>query len=438
MKPKRSGFRAFSQEGQNVAISFEMRLLLARDAAAFGELTRIFMDEVLARYRCNAAKLGLSDAEGGALVFQHRFGGSLNLNTHLHAVVADGVFERTTASDGAQRAMFHSLPSLEPVELIAVAFNVYRRFATWLKKKGLIRLADADESYEKEDPLASCLRGSLGIGKIAQLKDDGDIEFTEEDADAQRFALRRSPHVGEFGGFSIHAGVTVNADDRDGRERLLRYCARPALSMERISETREGLIAYRLRHVQKGRATHRVMTPVEFLARIAAIIPPPRHPLLRYFGVFGPNSSWRKLCVPQAVDTGLAINRRRQTRLSKRNHPQAKGSLERLRRTSRVRMQPCYPSRMPASLTMLNRWACPVRMPLRHECLDAPSICGDWIGQHCSRGRTTLTSMVCPCGGRLKAVELVTEAERAKELLEQFGMPAKSPPVARARSPDWD
>ena len=44
----------------------------------------------------------------------------------------------------------------------------------------------------------------------------------------------------------------------------------------------------------------------------------------------------------------------------------------------------------------------------------------------------------CPCGGRLKAVELVTEAARAKGLLAQFGMSAKPPPIARARSPDWD
>ena len=51
---------------------------------------------------------------------------------------------------------------------------------------------------------------------------------------------------------------------------------------------------------------------------------------------------------------------------------------------------------------------------------------------------TAMDIMGCPCGGRLKAVELVTEAERANELLEQFGMPAKSPPIARARSPDWD
>jgi hypothetical protein len=44
----------------------------------------------------------------------------------------------------------------------------------------------------------------------------------------------------------------------------------------------------------------------------------------------------------------------------------------------------------------------------------------------------------CECGVRLKAVELVTEAGRAKELLEQFGMSTKPPPVARARAPDWD
>jgi len=58
---------------------FEIRLLLARNAEAFGELTRIFMEEVLGQYRRRAAKLGIANCEGGALVFQHRFGGSLNL-----------------------------------------------------------------------------------------------------------------------------------------------------------------------------------------------------------------------------------------------------------------------------------------------------------------------------------------------------------------------
>jgi hypothetical protein len=78
---------------------FEIRLLLARNAQAFGELTRLFMEEVLAQYRPRAEKVGITNCEAGGLVFQHRFGGSLNLNTHIHAVVVDGVFERTSTPD---------------------------------------------------------------------------------------------------------------------------------------------------------------------------------------------------------------------------------------------------------------------------------------------------------------------------------------------------
>jgi hypothetical protein len=90
------------------------------------------------------------------------------------------------------------------------------------------------------------------------------------------------------------------------------------------------------------------------------------------------------------------INPRRQTRPSQQNHPQANGSLERLRPTSRVRMQLCCPTRMLASLTMFNGWVCLAPKPIRHECLDAPSIRGDWIGQHYSRGPTTLTLWFVP------------------------------------------
>ena len=39
---------------------------------------------------------------------------------------------------------------------------------------------------------------------------------------------------GHSGGFSVHAGVRVIAQDRAGRERLLRYCVRPMFSGERL------------------------------------------------------------------------------------------------------------------------------------------------------------------------------------------------------------
>jgi hypothetical protein len=34
------------------------------------------------------------------------------------------------------------------------------------------------------------------------------------------------------------------------------------------------------------------------LARLAALVPPPRHPLIRFHGVLAPHSSWRACVVP--------------------------------------------------------------------------------------------------------------------------------------------
>ena len=43
----------------------------------------------------------------------------------------------------------------------------------------------------------------------------------------------------------------------------------------------DGRIAYEVKYLSR-RATHRVMTMVEFLARLAALVPPPQYPLVRY------------------------------------------------------------------------------------------------------------------------------------------------------------
>lgn len=38
------------------------------------------------------------------------------------------------------------------------------------------------------------------------------------------------------GGFSLDAGVRIEAEDRSGLERLLRYCARPVFALERLRQ----------------------------------------------------------------------------------------------------------------------------------------------------------------------------------------------------------
>lgn len=43
-------------------------------------------------------------------------------------------------------------------------------------------------------------------------------------------------HRDHSGGFSVDASVRIAATDRAGRERLLRYCARPPFALKRLRD----------------------------------------------------------------------------------------------------------------------------------------------------------------------------------------------------------
>ena len=45
--------------------------------------------------------------------------------------------------------------------------------------------------------------------------------------------------------------------------------------------------------------THILFSPLDFLSKLAALVPRPRHNLVRYHGVFAPNAKIRKLIVPK-------------------------------------------------------------------------------------------------------------------------------------------
>ncbi len=107
-----------------LSVPFELRLLLACRADAFGAVTSLFVSEVFRWQRERARENGLTKVRYGALVMQHRFGSSLNLNTHLHAVLPDGVFLRLASGT----VDFHELRQPAPVDLEEIAFNVHQRF----------------------------------------------------------------------------------------------------------------------------------------------------------------------------------------------------------------------------------------------------------------------------------------------------------------------
>jgi hypothetical protein len=74
---------------------------------------------------------------------------------------------------------------------------------------------------------------------------------------------------------------------------LLRYCARPPLSLERLSVLADGRIAYRIKNPWRPDQTHRVMTPLQFLARLVALIPLRRDsPRLPAAATLQPAAAW--------------------------------------------------------------------------------------------------------------------------------------------------
>lgn len=78
------------------------------------------------------------------------------------------------------------------------------------------------------------------------------------------------------GGFSVDAGVRIAAADRAGLERLLRYCARPPFAMERLRQQGADPVYHCPKPQAGGKRADLVLTPLELIDRIAALVQPPR------------------------------------------------------------------------------------------------------------------------------------------------------------------
>ncbi len=104
--------------------------------------------------------------------------------------------------------------------------------------------------------------------------------------------------IGKVAGFSLHAGVMARTDERQKLERLCRYISRPAVSEKRLSLTPNGNVRYRLKTPYRDGTTYVIFEPLDFIARLAALVPKPRVNLTRFHGVFAPNSKHRAQVTP--------------------------------------------------------------------------------------------------------------------------------------------
>jgi hypothetical protein len=75
----------------------------------------------------------------------------------------------------------------------------------------------------------------------------------------------------------------------------LRPCARPPFAMERLHRHGPDHLLYHCPNAEPGgKCADLLLTPLELIDRIAALVPPPRKHRLRHFGVSAPNSPLRE------------------------------------------------------------------------------------------------------------------------------------------------
>ncbi|MGB7217522.1 MAG: transposase zinc-binding domain-containing protein [Vicinamibacterales bacterium] len=115
-----------------LSVPHRVRYQLAWDHDLCRAVVAVTMRAVPGWLRRRARLDGVTDGRGGAVAIVQRFGGALNLNVHVHALVMDGVFAR----DEAGTVAFHPAPRLTALDVAEVLATVELRIARLLDRRG--------------------------------------------------------------------------------------------------------------------------------------------------------------------------------------------------------------------------------------------------------------------------------------------------------------
>ena len=276
-----------------LSFPFKLRYLMACNQKLTNRALGIFLQTISSFQKKKAKKSGLGPCQTGAVQFIQRFGSALNLNIHSHALLPDGVFVETNEGYVFSR---QSQPTHE--ELTHLATKIQNKVLKCVEKMGLnedFQLSFDEEGLGQLAALSVANKSGFGerAGKSIQKLGAKRIEFDPEGQD---------PYSANVGGFSLNARVWIAGSDRKKLEQLIRYMARGPLASARLTESTGGQLNYRMKSPWRDGTTHVSFSPLDFIARLVALIPPPRMNMVRYSGCFAPNFANRKLIVKKPKD----------------------------------------------------------------------------------------------------------------------------------------
>jgi hypothetical protein len=248
--------------------------------------------------------------QAGSVTFLQRFGSSLNVNLHAHFIVLEGVYLDRSAQGLKPKFVKLSAPS--DADVADVVTKISQRVIRKLRKLGYLESGiDAtvatghdplvDEEPELARTLAMSVQHRIAFGeragqKVRRIGSGFGIEGESPTLTGTRCA---SVH-----GFSLHANTPIPAHRRDQLERLIRYTARGAVSLERLEQDVNGELTYTFTRAWSDGTTGIKLSPLELLEKLAALVPPPRVHQVRYGGCLAAHSKLRDAITPTPRQQG--------------------------------------------------------------------------------------------------------------------------------------
>ena len=197
------------------------------------------------------------------------------------------------------RSKFHFTTPPSNRELDKLLTSLVQRVVRFLEGRGLIQ-RDEDQAFVSLNSAPSAMdqvQSSSITYRIALGKNKGQKALTLKILSETNH--REKPFLSQHSGFSLHAGVSTKAHQREKLERICRYISRPSLSEQRLSMNSQGKVIYQLKTPYENGTTRIVLDPLDFLSRLASLVPRPRTNLIRFHGVFAPNFKHRCLITPK-------------------------------------------------------------------------------------------------------------------------------------------
>jgi hypothetical protein len=204
-----------------------------------------------------------------------------------------------------ETADFRNLDPITDTQVEGLLEAIAKKTLRYLKKKNIIDDSEClvpnpnvDQLFQEHEVLTDMAQMSIQ-GKIAFGPNAGNYvtKIGSGFCYSEEVPLAKGKLCFSMNGFSLHAATKFNPLDRRGLYKHIEYLARGPFNDSRVELTESNMVKLKLKTPWTNGTTHLLFTKLEFLERLASLVPPPKSHLVRWSGCFAPNSNIRQKIV---------------------------------------------------------------------------------------------------------------------------------------------